>query len=301
MSFRSKYTFVLRNALVPIIGWKKWNEVQFRAIHGYEPNFEVPQTFLEYLQYLKYYGRGGELAPFVDKFLVKSYVAKTIGPQHVIPTCDVVYCADAFRFEGLPDRWIAKSAHAAGWNYIKNNSAKGENALRSIFRRWLDRNYYDVSGEVNYRYITPKILIEPLISTPGEDLKDYKIWCFNGKAMFIGIHGDRSNVAKGQIFHLDGSPSTWRYPEIPVWREPPEFPENLSELVRVAQELAQPFPFVRVDLYSTSKQIFFGELTFTPGDGINIRIPFDEDKQFGEIIMGARPANLDVHYEILLP
>ena len=41
-----------------------------------------------------------------------------------------------------------------------------------------------------------------------------------------------------------------------------------------AEVLSQRFPFVRVDFYDTPQQVYFGELTFTPGGGFDIaRLP----------------------------
>ena len=48
----------------------------------------------------------------------------------------------------------------------------------------------------------------------------------------------------------------------------PEKPARLTEMLRVAEKLSEPFPFVRVDLYEHDGKVVFGELTFTPGAGI---------------------------------
>ena len=67
----------------------------------------------------------------------------------------------------------------------------------------------------------------------------------------------------------------------------------------LAERLAEPFNFVRVDLYEVDNKIFFGELTFTPGDGLNIRIPYDEDLRLGELLKERSKKNIQVNYEIL--
>lgn len=300
MSVNSKIRWVLRNSIKPIVGWETWNALQFRVIHGYQPNFEKPTTFLEYLQYIKYYGRGSELAPFVDKLTVKEMVKKRIGSRFVIPTIGVAYPGEKFNFSTLPARWIMKSAHAAGWNHIQDGGSIDLSELEKKISKWLRKNYYTISGEVNYRYIAPKVIFESLISEEGEDLKDYKIWCFQGVPRLIGVHGDRKRTAKGQIFTTGWERTGWRYPEIPTWDDIPDKPTNLPELLEIAAELSRDFPFVRVDLYDGMRGIFFGELTFTPGDGNNIRIPFEDDKRYGEMILSrlGEDRNLDVSYTI---
>lgn len=44
-------------------------------------------------------------------------------------------------------------------------------------------------------------------------------------------------------------------------------PENYEQMVQWAEQLAAPFPEVRVDLYNLHGQIYFGELTFYDGSG----------------------------------
>ena len=45
-------------------------------------------------------------------------------------------------------------------------------------------------------------------------------------------------------------------------------PENLDEMLRIASELSQGFPILRVDLYNINGKIYFGELTFTSQGGM---------------------------------
>ena len=300
MSIKSKSLFVMRNSLVPLIGWEKWNRLQYRLLHRYWPNFRSPITFLEYLQWMKYYGPASELSPFVDKVSAKYYVSRAIGDDYVIPTLSVVRPGGAIDYDNLPDAWIAKSAHAAGWNYLHRGGAFSKKVVDSKVHRWLSKNYFDIGGENNYRYIPPKVLFEPLISAPNEDLVDYKIWCFKGAAVFIGLHGDRANGAKGEIFTLNFEATRLSYPDIKNWAGVtlPK-PKQMEKLVSLAERLAEPFNFVRVDLYEVDNKIFFGELTFTPGDGLNIRIPYDEDLRLGELLKERSKKNIQVNYEIL--
>ena len=51
-------------------------------------------------------------------------------------------------------------------------------------------------------------------------------------------------------------------------------------MVKLAEEMAKDFPFVRVDLYNINGKIYFSELTFTPAKGTLI---FDDDKADFEI------------------
>ena len=58
-------------------------------------------------------------------------------------------------------------------------------------------------------------------------------------------------------------------------------PQVLNEMISVAERLAEPFPFVRVDLYQYEEKVLFGELTFTPMGALNTYI-----NSIGPWIMG---------------
>jgi hypothetical protein len=55
-------------------------------------------------------------------------------------------------------------------------------------------------------------------------------------------------------------------------------------MVALAEKLAAPFPYVRVDLYTVGDKIYFGELTFTPGSGTVILKPDEGEIVFGKLI-----------------
>ena len=55
-------------------------------------------------------------------------------------------------------------------------------------------------------------------------------------------------------------------------------------MLRDAETLSAPFPFVRVDLYEVEGKVFFGELTFTPAAAMDTgRLP-ETDRMFGELL-----------------
>jgi hypothetical protein len=51
--------------------------------------------------------------------------------------------------------------------------------------------------------------------------------------------------------------------------------------------LAEGLGYVRVDLYAPDEQIFFGELTFTPGGGTMPYTPDQRDYEWGQILKDA--------------
>ena len=61
-------------------------------------------------------------------------------------------------------------------------------------------------------------------------------------------------------------------------------PENGDELITVAEKLAAPFEFVRVDLYDVDGKIVFSELTFHSGGGLITFSPESYDREFGKFL-----------------
>jgi hypothetical protein len=59
-------------------------------------------------------------------------------------------------------------------------------------------------------------------------------------------------------------------------------PRTLGKMLEVARRLAEPFPFVRVDLYELGERVYFGEMTFYPGKGVERFSPPEFDRTFGE-------------------
>lgn len=52
-------------------------------------------------------------------------------------------------------------------------------------------------------------------------------------------------------------------------------PDNYVEIIKIASSLSEDFPFVRVDIYSCSGKICFGELIFMYGVNMKILIQID--------------------------
>ena len=62
-----------------------------------------------------------------------------------------------------------------------------------------------------------------------------------------------------------------------------EKPTHWKEMIQIAKLLAAEFPFVRVDLYDLEGKIFFGELTFTPANGMSYTMPPEKNVKMGEM------------------
>ena len=51
----------------------------------------------------------------------------------------------------------------------------------------------------------------------------------------------------------------------------------------IRDRLCQGFAHVRVDLYNVNGKIYFGEMTFTNGSGLDPIVPIEYDKMLGDL------------------
>ena len=70
-----------------------WIEFKYYLRFKKRCNLKHPQTFNEKLQWLKLYDQRNEHTTMVDKYAMKEYVTKVVGPGHVVPfdQCPVLF------------------------------------------------------------------------------------------------------------------------------------------------------------------------------------------------------------------
>ena len=84
-----------------------------------------------------------------------------------------------------------------------------------------------------YRDITPRILAEKLLPGENGELKDYKVYCFDGQPYMIGAVADRFSDGEGAFSYYDLA-----WDRLPVTKKghpsadvPP--PRRLDEMLRL--------------------------------------------------------------------
>lgn len=129
-------------------------------------------------------------------------------------------------------------------------------------------------GEPHYFPIKPVIIAERLLinddSKISSSIIDYKFWCFNGKARYVFVCSNRTKYNTDiMVYDTRWAP----YPEYckntshhKIGTPIPK-PGNLETMIQISERLSSDFPEVRVDLYSSERRIYFGELTFTSMGG----------------------------------
>lgn len=242
-------------------------QFQYRA--GYPLDLENPRTFNEKIQWLKLYDRNPAYIRMVDKYEVKKYVSAKAGREYVIPTYGVYDNFDEIQFDKLPDQFVLKCTHDSGSVVICSCKSEFDmDEARHILERGLKRNFYWHAREWPYKGVKPRIIAEKYMTDEsGRELKDYKVFNFNGRARLIQVDYDRFAVHKRNLYTTD-----WKYVEAVIkYPTDPERqierPKNLEKMIEVSQRLAAGIPHVRVDMYLAGDKIYFGEMTFHHGAG----------------------------------
>lgn len=232
-------------------------------------NLKDPKYFNEKLMWikLKKYAGNPLVRQCADKYAVREYIEKC-GLKHIINDLLGVWDRpEDIEWDQLPDRFVMKCNHGAGYNLVcKDKTAFDIEAAKKKLKKWLKEEYWTEYAEVQYRGIEKKIICEKYLEGKNDALPvDYKIYCFNGKPLYIGNFIERNMEEKFILrgyFDLDWNPSpVFRY-EMDLNKFPR--PECLEEMLSYAEILSKPFPFVRVDFYEVNGKVYFGELTFTP-------------------------------------
>lgn len=257
----------------------------FQMFMGYPLNLDNPKTFNEKIQWLKVYDSTPLKGKLADKYLVRNYVNDVIGGQYLVPMLGIWEKFNEIDFEKLPERFVLKCTHGSGMNKIiqsKRNINYTETKMQ--FEQWLAINYAYQSGmEMHYQYISPRIIAEEYLQTEdGSDLRDYKVHVFNGKAKLVQVDIDREHIHRRNLYTTEWEylPYSLLYPtasDVVIHK-----PECLEELIRLSEMLAKGFIYVRVDFYIVKKHIYFGEMTFTHGSGVEKFTPDLLDSEMGE-------------------
>lgn len=260
----------------------------YREIRGETLNLDKPQTFNEKIQWMKLYDSTPIKTQLADKYLVRDWVAERIGVQYLIPLLGVWDGFDEIDFDALPERFVLKCNHGSGYNLIVKNKAElnMEDAKRKI-NTWLREDFAFRAGfELHYSPIPRKIIAEEFIENKDSgDLFDYKFWCFNGKVEYIQFLSER-NISGLKMAFYDRSwvKQNFVY-SFPLDEKTIERPENLDEMILLAEKLSEGFSHVRVDFYRMDDgRIYFGEMTFTSASGCCNWQPAEMDYTMGQIL-----------------
>lgn len=237
-------------------------------------DWDNPKDYNEKINWLKFYGDTSLWPICADKYRVRDYI-KGKGLGHILVKLYGKWDRiEDVNWDILPSQFVLKANNRSGDVLIvkdksKLNIAKVTKKYSGILKNKFGYRF----GEPHYNLIEPCIIIEELLDgnqvVSSSSLIDYKIFCFDGKPMYIEIILNRTlhggNIAMYDINWISHSEYIVNSKYIACANIPK--PDCLEEMLAIASELSKGFPQVRVDLYVVDNSIYFGEMTFTIQSG----------------------------------
>lgn len=279
---------ILLGKMSPLFPDKPYVELMYWLNMGKKLNLKNPVTFNEKLQWLKLYNHNPEYTVMVDKVKAKEYVAKLIGEEHIIPTLGVWDDPDDIDFDALPNQFVLKCNHNSGTGMCicRDKSKLDIEKVKAELRKGLKENYYMRWREWPYKNVPRKILAEKfMVDESGTELKDYKVFCMNGEPEIIEVDYGRFTNHMRNLYDKD-----WHLIEMEI-QYPKDAshviprPEKLEEMLQLARTLAKDIPHVRADFYSINGALYWGELTFCHGAGMEHFKPETWNEKLGKLIV----------------
>ena len=253
----------------------------FRRLGRFPEN--PPVRFNDHLFALKASGMGYDplVQYLTDKEYAKHYVSSVVGGAYTTETYRILRDTEELR-SYVPDRFpcILKPTHSSGQAAICADPSVSLD--REALGRWLSIDYYSRSREQNYRHLIPKIIVEEFFSKDGKTVPDdYKVFCFRGVPKLIQVDSGRFSRHTRNLYDTSWNRLAVTYVHPDRTEDDPK-PALLGEMLDVARELSAPFPFVRVDMYSTETEMRVGELTFFPESASGLLRPAEAEFALGE-------------------
>jgi len=300
------YADVRRSGVNPLIHYLKFGRQEGRAPYGAQIEAELvedmlaiqevyqqrfgrmidfrhPTKFTEKIQIYKLLYRNPIMTGFSDKVRAKELATAVIGGQYIVPTLGVYERFSDIPRDELPDRFVMKTNHGSGFTLICQDKSSFDWAdAEAKMNAWLNYDFYARFREWAYKNITPKILIEELLITEnGQIPEDCKIEIAQGKIIAITLVLNK-HMGSPSAFKVDAN---WRRLDYTTTfpRHPFEVdrPAQMDLMESLAKQLANEFPFVRVDLYPVQGKVYFGEMTFYPAAGLGNFNPPEWDEIMG--------------------
>lgn len=233
-------------------------------------NLDHPVGFNEKNNWRKLYDRQELYTHMVDKYKCKSVVFERCGEGYCFPLLDVWDDPRNIDFSKLPNQFVLKPNHAGGVIVCRDKALINSDEIVRELRKMQKFNYFLPNREWPYKNVKRRIICEEYM---GENLIDYKTYCFNGKLhyTFVWKNKSRKDGRKPEAVFCGAYDREWVKSDIaidyPSSNETVERPSCFSELVKIAEAMSYGIPFVRVDCYIVNESVYVGEMTFFPWSG----------------------------------
>lgn len=244
--------------------------VRYLFWHGALLPLARPVTFTQRLFLKMARDRNPLLGRTADKLELRGYVKEHVGDGYLPDLYAVLDSPNELLRASLPQRYVVKATHGSGMTAIVlADSPEARAALVGPARRWLAQRYWRKNGEWGYSRIRPRLVVEEFLDGgQAASPPDWKWFCFGGVPALVQVDFCRFSEHTRNFYDADGTPLDLRlYPTIPARGPEIDLPPAFPVMRRLAERLARPFDFVRVDLYAMGERVVVGELTHYPTGG----------------------------------
>ena len=266
---------------------EKYNDLiekEYLKVFGNILDWNNLRTYTEKMQWEKIYDKNPIKTTLTDKYAVREWVEGKIGKDYLIPLIGVWDSFDNIDFDLLPKQFVLKTNHGTGTNLIVKDKYKiNMRRAKRMFDDWMKTDYaFTNSLQLHYRDIKRKIIAEKYLETNLGELQDYKFLCFDGKPCFYWVDLGRYSKHTRTVFDMNWKLQPWTQASYGIANYDIPMPKNFDMMIDIANILSKGFSHVRVDLYNIDGKIYFGEMTFTNGSGLDPIIPKEYDKVLGD-------------------
>ena len=268
-------------------------QILYRHRFGKWLDLNNPQTSNEKILWLKLntYYKNPLITQCADKYAVREYVEKCGCGEILNELYGYWTNPDDIDFDKLPNKFVLKNNYYYHMNMVVTDKSKLDiTATRNELKEWLKSDGHLCASEMQYADIPKKIIAEKFIDTKdGLAPADYKIYCCNGKPLYVMVCVGREQNVLPKFYYFDIKGNLQRELTRDGLNAPKDFhydiPAGWEQMIKYAEKLSAPFPFVRADFYLENGQVIFGELTFTPAEGLDNNKLYQADIAIGEQIV----------------
>ncbi|MEE1011421.1 MAG: ATP-grasp fold amidoligase family protein [Acutalibacteraceae bacterium] len=279
-----KTYFTIEHPETYILSDKTFIKKIYKKRMGKDLNLSNPKTFCEKQNWLKLYDRQPIYTVMVDKYLARDFVAERIGDEYLVPLLGVWNNANDIDFSSLPDKFVLKCNHNSDVTICTDKSTLDVEKVRKKLNEQLSTDYYTHKREWPYKNIPRKIICEKFMeNTNGEDLVDYKLFCFNGTPKFVMVNSNRFGDGGVKVDMYD---MQWNHMDMQDGHYPNAGdifikPDCFNEICALAENLSKGTHSLRVDFNYWDNKLYFGELTFFHSAGLESFMPEKWDEILG--------------------
>jgi len=207
-----------------------------------------------------------------DKIAVRDYLAfkgARIGAPRLVAAGED---PAALMRADLPPAFVLKSAHGSGQVHIERAGAfTPPRVLAARARRWRRIDQWRRTGEMHYRGVPKRWLVEELVPARARKL-EFKIAGFNSEPAYVTVITERGRDGyRRATYDCDWKPAGLGVRGLEEDPRPVPRPEALDLMLAEARRLSEDFLHVRVDFMMFDDRLVFSELTFA---GLGARLPF---------------------------